>query len=83
MRQELRVRDGIYLTCHMLDYPLRWICWEFLTLQSQVTMLHTGIKCPPPHTALSYKPCPITLNGIVLEIVREYSIHAVASQDET
>lgn len=42
-----------------------------------------GHKMPTPTHSLIIQPCPITLNGIMLEIVREYSIHAIASQDET
>ena len=75
---------AFYLACHMLNYPLPWTCREFLVLQSQVTVLYTGIKYPDTHN-LIIQTCHITLNGIMLEIVREHSIHAIAhaSQEET
>lgn len=49
MRQEQRVRDGIYLTCHM-PVDMQGIS----DFAKPSAMLHTGIKCPLPHIALSY-----------------------------
>lgn len=51
--------------------------------ESQVTMLHAWNT--QTHTTLSYRLVMYTLNGIRLEIAREYTIHAIAhaSQEET
>ena len=78
MRQEQRVRDGIYLTCHM-PVDMQGIS-DFAKPSGNVTHRH---KMPTPTYSLIIQPCHITLNRIVLAIVREYSIHAVASQEET
>lgn len=68
----------------MLNYLLLWIFREFLVLRSKMTKLHTCIKYPNTCN-LIMQACHRTLDGIMLETIREYSIHAIAhvSQEET
>lgn len=73
---------------HLLDLPHAGLSSpvdmqgisDFAKPSDNVTHRH---KMPTPTHSLTIQPCHVTLNGIVLEIVREYSIHAVASQEET
>ena len=81
MRQGWRIKEGIYLAWQMLNYPLLWIFRGFGVLQSKVTMLHSCLKYPNTYN-LIMQPCHITLDGLVLKIVRKYSIYATVHASE-
>lgn len=64
--------EGILLDLPNAELSFSVVIQGFLVLQSKVT-LHTCIKYPNTYD-LIMQPCHITLDGLVLEIVRKYNI---------